>query len=282
MPQVQPFRHVIVTAFNTARSHNPNEVHLAFRTRPGWLDERFDLFERYCLPSVLGQTNQNFLWMIYFHPSTSEDHLERARRGFGGRTNICIKLAEVFASERIRADLDADLGRSSGWLVTTRLDNDDGLHRDFVDLLQAKVRVGQEEVLEFPWGIVYVSGTPYFSRQPHNAFISLSEPMDSLQTVFCVRHKEVARRFPITNVTSRPAWLQSIHGDNVGNKIRGWRIARDELPDGFEVGNDAPSVKESKLGILAENATLGIGRFARDRAADIWNLIRRPPWVTAP
>jgi hypothetical protein len=282
MPQDQSFQHAIVTAFNTARSHNPNEVHLAFRSRPGWLDERFDLFERYCLPSVLGQTNQNFRWMIYFHPSTSESHLERARRGFQGRPNICIKLRELFGSEGVRADLEEDLGRSKGWLVTTRLDNDDGLHRDFVEMLQAKVRVGQEEALEFPWGIVYVSGTPYLSRQPHNAFISLSEPMESLQTVFSVRHKEVARRFPVTNVTTKPAWLQSIHGANVGNKVRGWRIARDQLPDGFEVGAWVPIAKESALGILAENATLGVSRAARDRVADAWNLIKRPPWVTSP
>jgi hypothetical protein len=280
---MQSFQHVIVTAFNTARSTNPNEVHLAFRSRPGWLDERFDLFERYCLPSMLGQTNQNFRWMIYFHPGTSEAHLERARRGFQGRANICIKLRELFGMEVLQADLQQeDLDRSKGWLVTTRLDNDDGLHRDFVEMLQAKVRVGHEEALEFPRGVVYVSGTPYLSRQPHNAFISLSESMDRLQTVLAVRHKEVARRFPVTNVTSKPAWLQSIHGANVGNKIRGWRIPRDRLPDGFEVGDWGPAAKESALGILAENATLGIGRAARDRVADAWNLVKRPPWTTAP
>jgi hypothetical protein len=282
MSEPQSFQHVIATAFNTARSNDPNEVHLAFRSRPGWLDERFDLFERYCLPSVLGQTNQNFRWLIYFHPGTSEGHLERARRGFQGRANICIKLRERFGSEVVQADLKEELDRSRGWLITTRLDNDDGLQRDFVNLLQAKVRVGHEEALEFPRGIVYVSGTPYVSLQPHNAFISLSESVDGFQTVFAVRHKEVARRFPVTIVTPKPAWLQSIHGANVGNKIRGWRIARNELPDGFEVGDWGPSAKESKFGILAENATVGIGRLARDGLADTWNLIKRPPWVTAP
>jgi hypothetical protein len=41
-------------------------------------------------------------------------------------------LAVVYGSETVHADLPVDLDGSRTWLVTTRLHNDEGLHRDFV------------------------------------------------------------------------------------------------------------------------------------------------------
>jgi hypothetical protein len=243
------------------------------------MEERFDLFERYCLPSVLGQSNQNFRWMIYFDHSTREDYLDRARRGIAGRPNCVIKLCSVFGSETLQADLAADLDPSRNWVVTTRLDNDDGLQRDFVKKLQEQVRVGTEEALEFPWGIVVANGVPYLCRQRFNAFISLSEPLTGLKTVTLVRHKEVSRQYRVRTVSNEPAWLQTVHGANVANKIRGWRILRAKLPEGFEVGGELPADAKSAAGVLIENATLSVGRQLRDWAADsIISPIRHPPW----
>src|SRR5947209_8024402 len=148
MVKTRSFHHVIVTAFNCVRSRNPNEVHLAFRSRPGWMDERFELFERYCLPSVLNQSCQTFRWIIYFDVSTQEKHLDRARRGIAGRPNFEVKLCTIFGSETHQADLSTMLDPAKSWLVTTRLDNDDGLQRDFVAKLQDAVTVGTEEALD--------------------------------------------------------------------------------------------------------------------------------------
>jgi len=276
------FHHVILTPFNCARSRNPNEAHLAFRSRPGWIEERFELFERYCLPSVLAQTSQDFLWMIYFDRSTAGEYLERAQRGLAGRTNCFINLCNLYGSETVQADLAKGLDPSLNWLVTTRLDNDDGLHHDFVRALHAEVCIGREEALDFPWGIVYANGVPYLSRQKCNAFISLSEPMENLRTVLSVRHKEMARRYPVREIGKKPIWLQSVHGSNVGNKIRGWRIAHAKMSEGFDIGEKSPSDTKTNFGISVENATLGVGRLLRDRLADTWNTIKRPPWVIAP
>jgi hypothetical protein len=283
MTETQPFHHAILTPFNPVRHRNPPAAYEAIRSRPGWMEERFDLFERYCLPSVLGQSNQNFTWMIYFDQSTSEEYLGRARRGIAGRANCVIKLCSRYGSETLQADLMADLDPSRNWVVTTRLDNDDGLQRDFVKNLHKQVRVGTEEALDFPWGIVLANGVPYLSRQRYNAFISLSEPLIGLKTVTYVRHKEMARRYRVRTVTNEPSWLQSLHGSNYGNKVRGWRIPGTKLPEGFEVGRQFPPDEKSAAAILLENATFGVGRQFRDWFADnIVNPIRHPPWSKEP
>ncbi len=50
------FTHLILTRFNLATPGRES----AIRNRPGWLAERFDLFERICLPSVASQTCRDF------------------------------------------------------------------------------------------------------------------------------------------------------------------------------------------------------------------------------
>ena len=166
--------------------------------------------------------------------------------------------------------------------MTTRLDNDDGLHRDFIGLVQQQVRVGTVEVLDLPLGIVLANDVPFLSRQRSNAFVSLSEPLEGMRTVLAMRHKESGRLYEIRTVETEPTWLQTIHGGNVSNKIRGWRISRAAVPEAFAIRGGLPREHDSPLAITFENATLGVARYARDGAAAAWRLIRRPPWVTAP
>ena len=47
------YKHIILTRFNL-QFELGNDIH----TQPYWLDERFRLFEKYCLPSIVEQTNQ--------------------------------------------------------------------------------------------------------------------------------------------------------------------------------------------------------------------------------
>ena len=39
--------------------------------RDQWLLHRFELFERYCLPSMAAQANQDFRWFLFFDEATS-------------------------------------------------------------------------------------------------------------------------------------------------------------------------------------------------------------------
>ena len=152
------FRHVILTRFNCRFSRNQTDREMYIRSRPGWLESRFELFERYCLPSVRAQSNQNFVWYIYFDSKTPSHFLERARMSFEQQNNILIKLCNVYTLDTLRFDLMIDLGDACDWLLTTRLDNDDGLHKDFVSHLHREVCFGRREALNFPIGLVFHRG----------------------------------------------------------------------------------------------------------------------------
>jgi hypothetical protein len=279
------FHHVILTPFNCLRSKDPDEGKWQIRLNPEWIEHRFVLFERYCLPSLIKQSNQNFLWWIYFDRHTPLKFLDRIRKDLDAYSHYQIKLCDLYGSETVQDDLRQELHVSKAWLVTTRLDNDDGLNRGFVEWLHEKVRVGRKEAIEFPWGIVWANGRPYLSYQKHNAFISISESRAHCRSVLGVQHKFVGREYPVQIAGSQPAWLQTVHDANVSNKIRGWRISRKKLPDTFEVPNDIYTEAENIFSIWTENATWGGVRCARDVLADTWRTLKYPPglgWIRRP
>ena len=45
--------------------------------RDQWLLHRFELFERYCLPSMAAQANQDFRWFLFFDEATPSQFRER-------------------------------------------------------------------------------------------------------------------------------------------------------------------------------------------------------------
>lgn len=225
---------------------------------------------------MLAQTNQEFEWQIYFDSDTPSHYLERAQRGIAGRRNIRLKLCDIYASELIREDLNRELPASVGWLLTTRFDNDDALHRDFVERLHKAIRPGVSELLNFPLGVVLGAGKAYLSHQESNAFLSLSEPFPNPLTVVLAPHNTMSRHAPVRNLEGGPGWMQVIHDSNVSNKLRGRRVPIDRLLRGFEHLDFATErwPKESSLGIAAENITFGVARNIRDRMASVLRSIR--------
>jgi Putative rhamnosyl transferase len=280
MTKAKSFHHAIVTRFNCARPPSVNsDREKALRSRPGWMEERFERYERYCLPTLLAQTDQDFEWLIYFDRHTSPEHLERARRGIASRPNFRVMLCDYYSSETLQADFVQDLPDFDGWLLTTRLDNDDSLHREYVERLHKEVRPGTREAINFPLGLVFGLGKTYLSRQESNAFISLSEPFANCQTVYSTPHPDWARVVPVRNVeTDFPAWIQGVYEGAISNyKLRGKRLRHQQFIEGFEtvdLGAGEES-KESAVGVAVENLTLVVARDVRDRALRLLQQIRR-------
>ena len=67
------YNHIIITRFNLDFEDDPQARCL----QPEWLEKRFDLFETYCLPSVLQQTCQNFTWVILSSDATPAQYKKR-------------------------------------------------------------------------------------------------------------------------------------------------------------------------------------------------------------
>src|ERR1700730_13355201 len=67
------FRHLILTRFN---------VKIPEYDSPGteWLEHRFGLFERFCLPSLQNQSNLDFDWLLFCDKDSSVRFSERIQK----------------------------------------------------------------------------------------------------------------------------------------------------------------------------------------------------------
>lgn len=260
------FRHVILTRFNIRWDERPTGPSLG--TNPEWLRDRFELFERYCVPSMLNQTRSSFFWLLFFDHETPPEFAERARSLATLHPGIRPVFCGLLTPEVRRRSIIEALPDQPEWLLTTRLDNDDGLHEDFLRDVQDAQRFERAEVINCPFGIALQGHRAYKQRHGSNAFISLSEPFADFQTVLSIaRHVYASETYPIQQVGESPRWLQVIHGGNVSNRVRGRRLPFRTAAAGFPALETDVEIVESRSAILVENLTISLARSARDLLA---------------
>lgn len=211
--------HVLLTRFNLPSEGAESTV----RAKEGWLRARVELFERYCLPSVENQTIHSFHWVIYFDPQSPA--WLRSKVHELARTAMFTPIYRASVSrEELLTDLRAVTGSHHQELITTNLDNDDGLSSDFVARLQ-RVRTGSDRTaIYLVRGLIRSGDGLYLRTDRANAFCSVREDWDSAQTCWANWHNLLGRSMNVVEIGGDPAWLQVIHGTNVSNRIRGRRI----------------------------------------------------------
>ena len=150
--------HYIITRFNLPVAR-PNKNGVQQDHLGEWLYNRCALFEKYCLPSVNSQTNKNFKWILIFDRNTPVDIINKYRSDIiepvtfekteeQAEADVCQSVLASYLKTNEKADL----------ILTSRLDNDDMLHKDFVeDLQKAAVKSFEKApvVLQFPIASVF-------------------------------------------------------------------------------------------------------------------------------
>lgn len=257
--------HTLITRFNLATPGR--EVY--FRHRPGWLEERFDLFERYCLPGVAAQTCQDFDWIVFLDEHTPDWARET--------------LVRLQAVRPFHAHYSALFG-SEGWaravrmiagtpvtgriLLTSNLDSDDSLALDYIERVQQTARVnssGSRFAINVPEGCILADRKLYAHRHAQNAFTNLCEPDDGhFITTMNIRHMELADHVQVIQAEGPPGWLQVVHGGNVSNRIRGRRVGGAEASRQFPMAILGEIIDPSLPVRMAETLAFGPLRALRD------------------
>ena len=259
------FQHFILTQFNLRNF--PKAKNSAYDKWVDWTRERITLFEKYCLPSVLNQSEQNFTWILYFDEETPEefsDFLEKMT----SNPNIVIYYcngASGFQSDYMSPVLSR-LTKGSDWVVTSRIDNDDCAHKDMVKKIQANIQFKHKFKVSLASGYALDEQTKKLAHYyyPMSPFLSLVEKRDQARGVFERGHtvweglrlwiyKEIciewfaSKSRMVRFVLSKPMWMQVIHQTNVSNSFhRGLPIMNEkELSDfGLNLKSKASQVNE--------------------------------------
>jgi hypothetical protein len=258
--------HVLLTRFNLP-STGVEEV---IRAREGWLRERTALFERYCLPSVVAQEGERPGWLVYLDPQSPAWLLDRMaeHEAAGLLTPV---LRESVSREELVHDLRSVVPAPRQFLITTNLDNDDGIARDFSARLRQVSTQHPRCALYVVGGLIVTAEALYRRTDRVNAFCSVRETWDAPVTAWAAYHNELGRQMPTVRLSGAPGWLQVVHGSNVSNRVRGRRVSPAPYRSDF-VGLDVPVparaevVADALLRVPARSVRDGARTFAR-RAA---------------
>lgn len=228
------FKHFLVTQFNLL------QFPLGVEGEDNWVDwtrRRIKLFETYCLPSLLNQSNKNFTWLIYFDKQTPDEFKPLIDELCRNHTFIQPRFADgndEFEKKYLR-DIKT-LADGAEWLLISRTDNDDCLHKDAIQTIQDNFKQQDNFLISLTSGYTFNVVTKELSHYfyPMSPFITIIEDnsKDNIQGVFCKSHtywnelrlfmyKELLglnkkSRF----VLNKPLWMQIVHGENVSNSAK--------------------------------------------------------------
>jgi hypothetical protein len=242
--------HIVVTRFNVRTSITAGRD----VTSEAWLRQRFDLFERFCLPGMLSQSVPH-QWLVWFDANTPRE-LRRRAESYPGLTPVWVD--GILDDESFLATLAAHVPTGASHLITTRLDNDDAVATTFLKSIQKSWHGEDDVFINFPIGYQWHDRRVYYSIQRANPFLShverlrRDEPHLGIRSVTGFNHETAGSSGALRQVWGSPVWVQVLHGDNVANEMKGIHRPSSSRPRGF-----------ANLSVATESASAHLVGLAR-------------------
>ena len=256
---MQAFTHILLTRFNVKIAYG-EKVGFEPNTAPDqdWLTHRFKLFDTFCFPSVYSQTIQNFKWLLLFDSNTPDSFREKIK-SYAKWCNFIPHYVDSY-SEFMNQNFDQILSQyihpESRHLITTRLDNDDGIGLEFVETIQRNFQNQDFEFINLTNGYLFNNRNRklYIMKHFTNPFVSLIELCNNPRTVLRVNHNKLYQIGKVRQVETKPLWIQVIHERNVANKAGYWkRVALKNLTNEFNTNYDLPLDSDPESLMTVEN-----------------------------
>lgn len=277
MSQPQVIPHVFLTRFNLPANRVEQSIF-----SDEWLTDRMRLFEKYTVPSVRQQTNVR--WIIYLDQSTPPWLRDRMSELEAELPLWPFYLDRALTPQAIRSHLK-EVVPEGGPVMTSNLDNDDGLASDYVDRLRALVPDIRPVALYLTAGLIRADGEVYRRHDRSNAFSAVVDDLSSatFETCWSRFHNQLEEVMPAVRGDGAPAWLQVVHGRNVSNRVGG-RLADPRqfarLFPGLLDDAAAPTVRTRTKDLLARPTRTVRDRVLRPGAAVVRRVIGQDRYET--
>ncbi|MFC6714661.1 glycosyltransferase [Branchiibius cervicis] len=208
--------HVLLTRFNLPSAGAESFI----RARDGWLRNRIELFETYTVPSVAAQT-EPIQWLVYVDHESPQWLLDRLLP-LQDRGLLKLLGRQEVTKTDLLADIEEVLSPGTTRVLTSNLDNDDAIARDFSTRLRRAAEPPGAAAIYLDYGLVGDSDGVYLRRDVSNAFCSAISDRPLTLTCWEDWHNRLDRHMAVRHISDRaPGWLQVIHTTNVSNRVRG-------------------------------------------------------------
>jgi hypothetical protein len=199
------YRHILVTTFDVGTLD------------PYWLHLQLQLFERFTLPSVAGQSIRRFEWIMQVDvriPGFFRSKLEALESG--GLFTI-VWTGDESGGTGVFPETQRHIAGGGGaetHILLSRLDPGDSLMRDFILMLQCAVLPGRSpEFLSFPRGSLWAAGKTYDIHHARNAFQTyVGSAAATLRMASGAECTPAGRSCQVREIEpDRPMWMQTAH-----------------------------------------------------------------------
>lgn len=217
--------HFLITRFNLKNKKILKNNAVVDPLSKAWLDRRFHIFETYCLPSIINQSNQNFIWVVCFDidtPDEFKDKIEDISRTY---LNLKPIYADGFNDLKpaVLNFIENNRSENDDFIITTRADNDDILHKDFIKTIQDLYVPKNKTVIDLRIGYQFVQTKNKMEilsfTNKFNPFVSLIESSKkNYETVISRQHRDWENLSNTIIYKESPLWIQLIHDQNLINK----------------------------------------------------------------
>lgn len=263
-----------MTRFNCPIGGVPTDVGLM----DGWLEHRFELFETFCLPSVLAQENRNFCWLLWMDARTPEKWRARLAADLQPLRSSRVLFAQPGAFEFWKSDIERVVSESSAErIITTRMDNDDALSKDYLAKIAERAATLPRNhgpcVINFRNGCQASHAGIFAVAERLNPFLSVVSHRNPLVSAWQGEHVGMSRFGKVLELGKTsggaPYWMQTIHGNNVANRLQQKRTRIDDLAlERFSLGKNWRELLQNKMFEMAKGE---VNQFP---------FVHRRPWIS--
>ncbi|MBT8274488.1 MAG: putative rhamnosyl transferase [Bacteroidia bacterium] len=238
------FKHFIVTRFNLKQNIWLTDKLGSKVNDEKWLESRYQLFSKYCFPSLVSQECTNFVWLVFFDDDTPlkfKEMNEEFRMRMNNFIPVYVPGFKEFEKE-LPIQIKKHSDGNTNYIMTTRLDNDDALHKDAVCVLQEHFEPVDHAIIDLKNGLALQIGhTNKLSLRngiTSGPFVSLIEQLKDekeMMTVYDREHTNWLGDAHFINVDKGHYWLQVIHKRNISNDLGNELTFNSSYLKGFEI-----------------------------------------------
>jgi hypothetical protein len=228
------FTHYLITRFNVPVKNWDRDKHGKPTLDEIWMKERLFLFTTYCVPTIAYQSVEEFTWIVYCDILTDPGYLNTIRQEVQKVPGAQLRLAGDFTS--LLVDLREWLSNATTpYVITSRVDNDDGLGEDYIKTVQAHFEERDMTIINLNGGVLYDTQRKLMTRfntVKLNHYGSLIEETDNRGenlTVLGYPHHHPPEEANVVEVPIRFGWLKIIHSRNLKSRTSGLPVLRKNM-----------------------------------------------------
>lgn len=257
------FTHYLVTRFNVPIDQWSRDKRGLPTLDDAWMEHRVDLFAKFCVPTVAGQTEKNFKWIIYCDEKSGGLALDRIYHLIPAIPETTVKLVQDF-NQMLNDIKLLTLNSPTRFVITSRVDNDDGLGKNYIRDVQKAFIEKDNVIINLNGGILYDEEKRILTeirKGRLNHYASLIEeikPVDNLVSIIGYPHDKPPPGYRIIEKECRYSWLKIIHSRNLNSKTHGKPVSLKKVLSHF-------SLDPVHLPVSQMNSWTYIGKKLMDR-----------------